>query len=86
MTALNNRALRAAETRRHRGKADYVRIWSRRHRPPRETVLTYAAVYACVTLIASDVAKLRPKLIEDVGGDIWEETKNTACRRAALLV
>jgi HK97 family phage portal protein len=43
-----------------------------------ESVLTHAAVYACVTLIASDIGKLRVKLVAQNGDGIWEETKNTA--------
>lgn len=38
-------------------------------------VLTYSTVWACITLIASDLGKLLPLLVEDVGG-IWEPTKD----------
>jgi HK97 family phage portal protein len=40
-------------------------------------VLAFSAVFACVTTIASDVAKLRIKLEELVDG-IWEETNSSA--------
>ncbi len=36
------------------------------------TLLAFSAVYACVTGIASDIAKMRLKLTRNVGG-IWEE-------------
>src|SRR5688500_17718474 len=39
--------------------------------------LSYHAVFACITLIASDIAKLRVKLVEKKG-DIWEEVANPA--------
>lgn len=43
----------------------------------RDTVLTYSAVYACVTLIASDIAKLRPKLVKlNKQSGVWTETED----------
>ncbi len=42
-----------------------------------ETQLAFFAVYACVTLIASDMGKLRPKLVEKKKG-IWQETTSPA--------
>jgi HK97 family phage portal protein len=44
----------------------------------RETILTYFAVYACVTLIAQDVAKLGVKLIEEDDDGICTETTSPA--------
>ena len=44
----------------------------------RETLLTYFAVYACITLIAGDIAKLRVKLVTQDEDDIWEETTSAA--------
>ena len=44
----------------------------------RETVLSYFAVYASMTLIAGDVAKLRVKLVEQDDDGIWEETTSAA--------
>src|SRR5882672_270767 len=44
----------------------------------RETVLSYFAVYACITLIASDIAKLRVKLVEQDDDGIWSETSSPA--------
>lgn len=40
------------------------------------TVLSYHAVYACMTLIASDIAKLRVKLVEQDSSGIWTETNS----------
>ncbi len=43
-----------------------------------EDLLSYAAVYACVTLIASDIGKLRIKLVSQDANGIWTETENPA--------
>jgi HK97 family phage portal protein len=41
------------------------------------TVLSYSAIYACMTLIAGDVAKLRIKLVEQKKG-IWSEVEGNS--------
>lgn len=43
-----------------------------------DTVLAHHAVYACVTLIANDIGKLRHKLMEQDRDGIWSETTNPA--------
>lgn len=43
-----------------------------------DSVLAHHAVFACITLIASDVGKLRPKLMEQDDNDIWDETRSSA--------
>lgn len=43
-----------------------------------DTVLAHHAVYACTTLIANDVGKLRHKLVEQDNDLIWSEVKNPA--------
>src|SRR4030042_1142583 len=43
-----------------------------------DTVLAHHAVYTCVTLIASDIGKLRPKLVQMDGNGIWTETTSPA--------
>jgi HK97 family phage portal protein len=43
-----------------------------------DTVLAHHAVYACETLIANDVGKLRHKLVEQDNDGIWSEIKNPA--------
>lgn len=43
-----------------------------------EDVTAYFAVFACATLIASDVAKMRVKLVQKTEDGIWEETENPA--------
>jgi HK97 family phage portal protein len=44
----------------------------------REGLLTYFAVYACLTLIAADISKLRVKLVEQDKDDIWTERQSAA--------
>lgn len=41
-------------------------------------VLTYSPVYACLRIIASDIAKLRPKLVRLQDTGVWVETENPA--------
>lgn len=43
-----------------------------------ENVTAFHAVYSCVTLIASDVAKCRIKLVEQDSNGIWNEISATA--------
>lgn len=44
---------------------------------PHHTLLAFSAIYACITLIADDVSKLRIKLVEFKQG-VWQETMNSA--------
>jgi HK97 family phage portal protein len=43
-----------------------------------ETILSFHAVYACVTLIASDISKMRLRLVEEDANGIWTETQSPA--------
>lgn len=43
-----------------------------------ETILSHPAVYACVTLIANDIAKMRPRLMAENAHGIWLETSSAA--------
>jgi len=47
--------------------------WQRKVEIKLENVLAFSALYACVTLIASDIGKLRIKLVEVDAGGIWSE-------------
>lgn len=51
----------------------FAGAWQRDVKVDRNAVLAYHAVFACVTLIASDIAKLRVKLVQQSNG-IWAET------------
>ncbi|HUU83304.1 MAG TPA: phage portal protein [Phycisphaerae bacterium] len=56
----------------------YTGAWQTGAEQSADTVLTYSALYGCVTLIASDVAKCRPKLVRLDEDGIWSETSSTA--------
>src|SRR4030095_12523335 len=43
-----------------------------------DTAASFHADFACKTLIARDIAKLRVKLVEEDDDDIWSETTNPA--------
>lgn len=47
--------------------------WQRGRGMPLDSVVAHHAVYSCVTLIANDVGKLRPKLVEQDDDGIWSE-------------
>lgn len=51
--------------------------WQRNEELSADTCLAFHAVFACHTLICSDVAKLRVKLVAQKG-DIWQEVTNAA--------
>ena len=56
----------------------FTGAWQRNKEISRETALTYHAVFACQTLIASDIAKLRVKLVAQDSDGIWSEVQNPA--------
>ena len=43
-----------------------------------DTALSNPTLYACVTLIAGDIAKLRPMLVEQDDDSIWTEVQSSA--------
>jgi HK97 family phage portal protein len=51
--------------------------WQRNLEIDQSTALSYYAIFACTTLIASDIAKLRPKLVQ-LQDNVWTETTNPA--------
>jgi len=52
--------------------------WQRNIKIDHNQVAAYHAIFSCQTLIASDIAKLRVKLVEQDSGGIWSETTNPA--------
>jgi HK97 family phage portal protein len=59
-------------------RESFAGAWQNNVEVKPESVLAYHAVFACMTLIASDVAKLRVKLIGKTEGDVWQEITNPA--------
>lgn len=56
----------------------FMGAWQRNAEVNMDTVLTYFAVFACVTLIASDIAKLCLRLVEKDSDGIWTETESAS--------
>ncbi len=56
----------------------YTGAWQRNDEWTADTVLAYHAVYACITLIANDIGKLREKLVEKDSDGIWNEIQSAA--------
>jgi len=52
--------------------------WQRNEEVQAETVLSNPTLFACITLIAGDIAKLRLKLVERDKDGIWTETESSA--------
>lgn len=56
----------------------FTGAWQRNIEQRAENVLSFYAIYACVTLIASDIGKLRLRLVEQDRDGIWTETESAA--------
>jgi HK97 family phage portal protein len=56
----------------------YPGAWQQNIVIEQNVVLSNPAVYSCITLIASDIAKLRVRLVEQDAEGIWTETTNPA--------
>jgi HK97 family phage portal protein len=59
-------------------KESFTGAWQQNVEVKQESVLSFHAVFACQTLIASDIAKLRVKLVQQDSDGIWNEVKNPA--------
>lgn len=55
----------------------YSGAWQRNEELTQDQAMAFHAVFACHTLICSDIAKLRVKLVS-LNGNVWQETKNPA--------
>lgn len=57
----------------------FAGAWQQNVTLDRELILSYSAVFSCITLISSDISKLRIKLVEfKPEWGIWEETDSPA--------
>lgn len=59
-------------------KESFAGAWQQNVEVRQESVLSFHAAFACQTLIASDIAKLRIKLVQQDADGIWTEVKNPA--------
>lgn len=57
-------------------RESYSGAWQQNVEVKVDSVLSFHAVFACQTLIASDIAKLRVKLVAQDSDGIWSETKS----------
>lgn len=57
-------------------KESYAGAWQRNVEVRRDLVLSHHAVFSCQTLIASDIAKLRIRLVQRDENGIWKEVPN----------
>jgi len=55
----------------------FTGAWQKNQEFQNSTITSYYAVFACMTLIASDVSKLRVKFIREIDG-VWQEDKSPA--------
>lgn len=53
----------------------FAGAWQRNAEESVDSVLSYGPVFACQTLIASDIAKMRCRLVELDGNGIWSEVE-----------
>src|SRR5690606_28374236 len=57
-------------------KESFTGAWQQNVEVKRDSVLSNHADFACRTLIASDIAKLRVKLVQKDKNGIWSEVEN----------
>ena len=62
----------------------FAGAWQQNKELNRESQLAYYAVFACMTLIASDLGKMRPKLMEQDSDGVWSEVKEYSPYAAVL--
>lgn len=56
----------------------FTGAWQRNVSVNRESVLSFHAVFACMSLISSDIAKCGMRLVEKTGDGIWKEIESPA--------
>src|SRR3954462_13294436 len=56
----------------------FTGAWQRDITVSASTALSYYAVFACHTLIASDIGKLCLRLVQEEEEDVWTKTENPA--------
>jgi HK97 family phage portal protein len=59
-------------------RESFTGAWQKNVTVEASTALTYSAVYACISLIAGDIAKLCLRLVEEDDDGIWTEIDNPA--------
>ncbi len=59
-------------------RESFAGAWQQNVTVDQNLVLSYHAVFACMTLIASDISKMRVKLVQQDGNGIWTERTSPA--------
>lgn len=59
-------------------KESYAGAWQQGVEVKRDSVLAHHAVFACQTLIASDIAKLGVRLVQKIEPGVWQEATSPA--------
>lgn len=59
-------------------RESFTGAWQQNVEVKLDTVLTYSTVYRCISLISSDVAKMRLRLVQQDGNGIWQEAESPA--------
>jgi HK97 family phage portal protein len=59
-------------------RESYPGAWQQNVTVDNHAVLAFHAIFSCMTLIASDISKLRVKLVAQDSGMIWSEVSNPA--------
>lgn len=59
-------------------KESFTGAWQQNVEVKLDTVLTYSTVFRCISLIASDIAKMRIRLVQKDENGIWTEVVNAA--------
>lgn len=59
-------------------RESFTGAWQKNIEVRRDEVIAFHAVFSCMTLIASDIAKLRVKLVAQDSDGIWSEVANPA--------
>jgi HK97 family phage portal protein len=56
----------------------FTGAWQSNVETPIADVLSHPTVFSCITLIASDIAKMRLELVREEDNDVWAPTENPA--------
>lgn len=59
-------------------RESFTGAWQKGVEVNNDTVLAFSAVFSCITLIASDIAKVRVKLVKLTDDGVWAETASPA--------
>lgn len=59
-------------------RESFAGAWQQNVEIRTDSVLTYSAVFRCISLISSDIAKMRLRLVAKDADGIWTETENAA--------